>query len=269
MSLYKILAAVALLFINATGFSQKIVYSEAEKDDSRKMNFEIIGKVSGNFLIYKNTRNKNYISVYNTAMEQIEKVEHDYIPDDRLINIDFFPYNDFAYLVYQYQKKNVVYCMGVKIDGKGKKISDLITLDTSHINFSASNKIYSTISSEDKSKLMVFKINSKNKSKFIITTLLFDNVLTLQKRSRFLMPMEEQDDYLDEFNVDNDGDFVFARYKRNNNETIVSTELLWKKAQSDEIQKIAIDHKDILLDELHIKVDNVNKRYFLTSFYYK
>ena len=202
-------------------------------------------------------------------MEQISREDHTYLPDERLINVDFFPYQSFAYMVYQYQKKNVVYCMASKIDGQGKKIGDVITLDTTHIGLSTSNRVYSTISSEDKSRLMVFKINSKNKSKFIITTVLFDQSLTELRRSRFLVSMEENNDHLDEFNVDNDGDFVFARFKRNNNETIAITELFWKGAQSDTIQKFEIEHKDLLLDELHIKVDNVNKRYFLSSFYYK
>ena len=40
----------------ATGYlhAQKIVYSEPDRDDNRRMNFEIIGKTGGNFLIYKN-----------------------------------------------------------------------------------------------------------------------------------------------------------------------------------------------------------------------
>src|SRR3954468_15519611 len=55
-----ILSTIVLLltFLNSQG--QKIVYSEPEKDDSRRMNFEIIGKVAGNFLIYKEVHNKNY-----------------------------------------------------------------------------------------------------------------------------------------------------------------------------------------------------------------
>jgi hypothetical protein len=262
------LTLVSSLIITAS-FGQKIVYSEPEREDSRRMDFEIIGKVSGNFLIYKKIRTNNYVAVYNQEMEQIGKEEQDYMPEDRLINVDFFPYSDFTYVIYQYQKKNVVYCDAVKIDGNGKKISDIISLDTSHIGFSASNKIYSTITSEDKSKLMVFKINTKNHSKFIITTLLFDNNLALGKRSRFVMPMDEHDDYLDEFNVDNEGDLVFAKFNRNTNETINNTTLLWKKADSDSVLNIDVPHKDILLDEIHIKVDNTNRRYFLTSFYYK
>jgi hypothetical protein len=252
-----------------TSFGQRIVYSEPEKEDSRRMDFEIIGKVSGNFLIYKKIHSRNFITVYNQEMEQTGKEEQDYMPGDHLINVDFFPYNDFSYVIYEYQKKNVVYCDAVKIDGSGKKISDIISLDTSHIGFSASNKIYSAITSEDRSKLMVFKINTKNRSRFILTTMLFDNNLALQRRSRFVMSMDEHDDYLDEFNLDNDGDLVFAKFNRNSNETINNTAMAWKKADEDSVFTIEVPQKDILLDEIHVKVDNNNKRYFLTSFYYK
>src|SRR5205814_4767349 len=97
--------------------AQKIVYSEPEKDDNRRMNFEVIGKINGNFLLYKNTRNKNWITILDNDMKEIKKVDQDYIPQERLINVDFFPYNDFFYAIYQYQKKNVVLCEGVKING--------------------------------------------------------------------------------------------------------------------------------------------------------
>lgn len=269
MRLNSLILTFVLCWLTSAVLGQKIVYSDPDKDDSRRMNFEIIGKVSGNFLIYKNVRNHSYIAAYNNEMEQLSKEELDYLPDDRLINVDFFPYSDFSYMVYQYQKKNVVYCNAVKLDAQGKKISDIIPLDTSHIGFSASNKIYSTISSEDRSHLMVFKINSRNKSRYIITTLLFDHNLSLSKRSRMVLPMDEHDDYIDEFNLDNDGDLVFSKINRNNNETIAATTLLWKQAAADSLVMIDVPQKDYLLDEIHIKVDNSNKRYFLTSFYYK
>lgn len=266
----KPLCALSLLFVLSTlsAQAQKIVYSDVDEDDSRRMRFEVIGKVSGNFLVYKYSRNKNFISVFNNNMEQVTKEEQDYLPDDDLINIDFFPYNDFTYLVYQYQKKRVVYCDAVKIDGTGKRVSEAVTLDTTHISFGGNNKVYTLVSSEDKSKLLLFKINTRNRDRYIISTLLFDNALALQKRSRFTMNMEENNDYLDEFNVDNDGDLVFTKATRNNNETIVNTSLFYKAAQSDSLLGISTQPEKIFLDELHVKVDNVNKRYFLTSFYY-
>src|SRR6266404_6478172 len=170
--------------------AQKIVYSEPEREDTRRMNFEVIGKINGNFLLYKNTKSKNWVTVLDNDMKEVTKVDQDYIPDDRLINVDFFPYNDFFYAIYQYQKRNVVYCMAAKINGSGKRVSDVMELDSSHIGFSANNKIYSVVSSEDKTKVMVFKINSRNKENYVVTTDLFDDSLRLLKKSTITMPMD-------------------------------------------------------------------------------
>ena len=261
-----------LLFINfcLSGFSQKIVYSEPDRTDSRRMDFELIGKIAGNFLIYKDIGNKVSVTAYDNDMKEVGKGSHEYLPDERMINVDFFPYSDFAYMIYQYQKKNIVYCKAVKINGNGEKASEIITLDTAHIGFATNNKIYSAITSEDKNKLMVFKINSRNRSSYLVTTQLFDNNLTPEKRSNFRIAMDDsRDDYLNEFSLDNDGDLVFTKYSRGANDAITRAELVWKAAQADSISFIPIPMEKIYLDELHTKVDNVNKRYFLTSFYYK
>jgi hypothetical protein len=244
------------------------VYSDIDDDDNRRMQFEVIGKVQGNFLIYKNIRNKNYISVYNNEMEQIAREEMDFASDDRILNIDFVPYQDFTYMIYQFEKKRVVYCNAVKIDGSGKRMSEVVTLDTAHIGFGGNNKIYNTISSEDKSKLMVFKINSKNRERYILTTLLFDNNLSPIRRSQIVIPMEEYKDALEEFQIDNDGDLVFTKFTRNNNETIQGSQLLYKAAMSDTLHSINVQPEKIFLDNLHIKADNANDRFFVTSFYY-
>jgi len=249
--------------------AQRIVYSEPEKDDSRRMVFEIIGKIDGNFLIYKNLKGKNWIAIYDNDMKQVSKVGQEFMPDERLVSVDFFPYTDFFYAIYQYQKKNVVHCMAAKIDGLGKKISEVVELDTTHIGFSANDKIYSVITSEDKSKFMVFKINSKNKDNFVITTNLFNDSLQLLKRSVINMPMDDRNDYLDEYYVDNDGDFVFAKFYRQNSDVISRAMLVVKYAQVDTFSMNELNIEKRLLDEVHVKIDNIHKRYFLTSFYYK
>ena len=251
-------------------FSQKIIYSEPDKDDTRRMNFEIAGKISGNFLIYKNVRNRNWISVLNNDMEEIAKVEQDYVPDnDRMINVDFFAYPDFCYMVYQYQKKNIVYCMAARIDGNGNKVGEVVQLDTTQLGFAANNKIYTVLSSEDKSKLIVFKINSRNRRLFRITTVLYNDKLKLLNKTRLSMPMEERNEHLGEFQLDNDGDLVFTKYHSTYGDEISRGAFVIKYAQSDTLHFKELDLEKINLDEIHIKVDNFNKRYFLTSFYYK
>lgn len=259
---------LTFVLLSLFSLSQKIVYSEVDEDDSRRTRFEVIGKVSGNFLVYKNSKNKNFISVFNNEMEQIAKEELNYIEDDDLINIDFFPYSDFSYLIYQYKKKRVVYCDAVKVDGNGKRISEVVTLDTSHVGAFGNSKVYSMTNSEDKSKLLLFKINTKNKERYVVTTMLFDNGLAPLKRSQFTIDMEEDKDYLDEFSVDNDGDLVFIKGNRNNSENVLKSWLFYKPAQSDSVFTTSTQPEKIFLDEIHLKVDNHNKRYFLTSFYY-
>jgi hypothetical protein len=269
MRFLKSLLCLLVFFTFTWANAQRIIYSEPDRDDSRRMNFDVIGKISGNFLVYKNLRGKNAISIYNNNMQQIAREPLDYMPAERLINVDFFPYSDFSYMVYEYQRKNVVYCDAVKIDGQGKRISDIMQLDSSHIGFSSNDKIYSAISSEDRNKILVYKVNSRNKSNYIITTLLFNNTLNLLKRSRLDLPMQEQNDYLGDFAVDNDGDVVFTKFIRNASDNIGNTWFFWKEAQSDSLMTLEITKEKIYLDEVHVKVDNVNKRYFLTSFYYK
>jgi hypothetical protein len=172
-------------------------------------------------------------------------------------------------MVYQYQKKNIVYCMAAKIDGDGKKIGEVMQLDTTQIGFAANNKIYTVLSSEDKSKLIVFKINSKNRKNYIVTTLLLDNQLSLLKKSRLNMPMEDRDDYLNEFQLDNEGDLVFTKFDRINNENIGQAAFVIKYAQADSFSVNQLNLEKTYLDEIRIKPDNYNKRYFITSFYYK
>lgn len=261
---------VLCIVLGITVSAQKIVYSEPEKDDNRRINFEIVGKVGGNFLIYKSVRGRNWISVLDNDMVQIAKVEQDYIPDnDRMVSTDFFSYGDFCYMIYQYQQRNVVYCMASKIDGNGKKIGDIMQLDTSHVGFAANNQIYTVLTSEDKSKILVFKINSRNKRMYTMTTLLLDDKLALLKRSQIQIPMDERNDYLGEFHIDNDGNLVFSKFYRGNNENISKVAFVVKYAQSDTLLMQDMNIEKMYLDEIHIKVDNFNKRYLLTSFYYK
>lgn len=249
---------------------QRIVYSEPEKDDTRRINFEIAGKIGGNFLIYKNNRSRTWISVLDNELAPVSTVELDYVPaNDRMINVDFFPYSDFCYMVYQYQKKNIVYCMAAKIGPDGKKIGEVKQLDTTQIGFAANNKIYSVVSSEDKGRLAIFKINSKNKKLYAMTVALFNDKLDELKRTKLFIPMEERYDYLNDFHLDNDGDLVFTKFFRNSNDNISNAFFIVKQAQSDTLHYTELKISETFLDEIHIKVDNYNKRYLLASFYYK
>ena len=107
------------LLFSTLSFAQKVTYSEIQREDSREISFEIIGKIKENIFIFKNARYKYNLSVYNAEdMELKEKVDLDFIPE-KSFNVDYVSMPDNFYFIYQYLRKGVVYCMGAKMDLNG------------------------------------------------------------------------------------------------------------------------------------------------------
>jgi hypothetical protein len=271
---YKVLWGIWLLLLVASvsvaqSSLPRIYYTEPEREDSRRTNFEIIGKVGGNFLVYKANRADDAICIYDNEMKLKERVKLEVTPD-QIINVDFIAYTDFFYLFYQYQKKNVVHCVVVKMDGNARQQMEPVLLDTTHIGWASNNKIYSTINSDDKQRILVFKINSKNPKSFYFTTLLYDQSLQLQKKDRLSLGMEERNDYLTEFYLTNEGDLAFGKLiKPSGNDYISKVFLITKYADSASFVIKDVGTGDRMLDEVKLKVDNNNKKLLLNAFYYK
>ncbi len=249
--------------------AQRIQYTEPEQDDSRRTNFDIIGRVSGNILVFKNNRSNNVISIYNEGMKLIQRVTLDYLPE-KYTNIEFVQYPDFFYMMYEYEKKNIVHFTAVKLDGGGKRISDPVDLDTTQVRSFSNSKIYTHVLSEDKQQLMVLKINSKNPKNYVFTTFLFNKNLELQDRHRINVQMDDRNNLFTSFALDNEGQLVFAKYTSSSNGEYVSrVSLITKSAKSDTFSIKDPGAGDRVLDELKIRVDNNNKRYLISAFYYK
>src|SRR6202012_1373496 len=109
------------------------------------------------YLIFKNNNSDNAICIYDENMHLLQRSTLDFIPD-KYINVDFVAYPDYFYMIYEHQHRNIVHCSAVKIDGQGHKMGEPVELDTTQIGFASSNKIYTTIISEDKQRVMIFKI---------------------------------------------------------------------------------------------------------------
>lgn len=264
-----LIVAFFLLFALSSTQAQRIIYSEPDRDDVRSMNFEVIGKLGGQFHIYKGYRDMHYVAIYDAEMRQVEKNRLDFLPD-RIFNADFLAFPDFYYMFYQYQKRNIVYCMAVKMDDKGKKVGEPVIMDTTDVTFSSNNRIYTVIFSEDKSKILAYKINAKNDKAHTVTTMLFDKQLDLLRKTRFVVNMPERNDFLEEFQVDNEGDLVFLRASGSaQNDNINKLSLIYKSAIDDEFLITDLQLPTINLDDIRVKVDNLNKKYLITSFFSK
>ncbi len=263
---------ILLLLLSMSGYilqAQKIAYSDPEGGDFRQNDFDIIGKVSGNILIFQKQRNENTISIFDTDMKEKDRVLLKFLPD-KIINSDFIAYPDFCYMFYQYQKRNIIYAMAAKIDGNGKIVGEPIGMDTTEIGFLAANKIYSLINSDDKQYIGLFKINSKNDEDFVLTTMLYNRSMEKVEKNHLHVPMPDRHDFLTEFQLTNTGNIIFLRaIQESNNDKVHQLELVQKKKGMDELKTDVVNVRKVTLDDVRLKVDNYNNIYIITSFFSK
>ncbi len=257
-----------LLFLPVLLQAQEIIFSEPVREDSKDMNFDILGRMSGNILVFKNVRWKYALNIYSDSMVLKDKVDFDFLPG-KTFNVDCIVYPDFFYLIYQYQKKGILYCMAVKIDANGKKMNDPVQLDTTELGLMGDNKIYSVVNSDDKKKIMIFKIQNKD-SKAHFLTKLYDSQLQLQHQTRLQIDYDERYHIFSDFLLDNDGKLVFTNAVKENRRTNPSAlSIITKEPLQDSFSVKNIPLQKAYIDEVKLKIDNINKRYILNAFYYK
>lgn len=260
--------AIIFLFLLSLGAgAQQISFSEPYRDDSQTMNFDILGKINGNVAVFKNVRWRYAINFFNDSMRLIKQAELDYL-SGKTFNVDCIAYNDYIWVIYQYQKKGTLYCMAQKLDATGEKVNDPVELDTTHIGAVGDNKIYTTLFSEDKKNIIVFKMQRKDgNANFLVK--LYDKSLQLQKQTRISIPYEERKNFFGDFFTDNDGNFVFTNTERRNSRENASDIVLIVKAAREDTFKIRhLPFDSAFADEVMVKIDNLNKRYIVSTLYY-
>jgi hypothetical protein len=159
--------------------------------------------------------------------------------------------------------------MGVNMDSAGNKLSEPVNMDTTSVGLLADTRIYTTVMSEDKHRILVYKIHKKD-NKYNLVTLLFNDSLQLLRKSRLPLELDERRNIYSDLQVDNDGDLVFTESTKGSNRDFFNKlQLVTKPALSDSFQFTKIDLEDKYIDEVQIKIDNLNKKYILNTFYYK
>lgn len=247
--------------------AQDIVYSDFNNEDNRDINFEILGKMNDSYIIYKNIRWKHMLAIYDNNMRMQKSIRLKFIPD-KTFNIDFISYPDHFYMIYQFQKNNIVYCKGVKINSEGKKMTEPVDLDTTRISILSDKKIYNTIYSQDKQKILIYKIPRKNQQ-MTIATKLFDADLNMLDSTRYVTSYDDRKDVYSDLQLDNEGNFTYSKGTKGIfRSNIRELEIFCRKPGEKYFKTLNIDLKGSYFDEIIFTVDNLNKHYILNSFYY-
>ena len=261
-----ILLGLFFLFFVYHSSAQNVLFSEIQKKDNKNIKFEILGKVEGHYLVYKNISRSHFLSTYDAQMQLIETNALDFLPEN-LFDIDFIRYPDYFIVLFQHQKNKTVYCNAAKVDIHGKLLQPITVLNYTNIGFFASQKIFKTVYSEDKQQILVFKKNIRNDiisldAKLYNTSfLLIDSVIQLYS---FNVRKENFTDC----SVDNNGNFYFIKESTEfNGDNIKSLELYQHRFNQIGFVNLSINLSGYFVTGSCIKVDNINKKIVLNAFY--
>ena len=248
--------------------AQTITYSEIEKADSRNMNFEILGNFSNNYLIYKNLNRRQNLTIYDNKMSIKEEIKLDFI-SDRTYNIDFITYPDHFLVVWQFEKGNTIYCKAASMNGAGKLMGVVMDLDTTKQGVFSNKTSYSFSWSEDKKKLLLYKIQTKS-DVYNQLTKVYDENFTLLDSSRITLTYNDNREDFGDLQIDNEGTVLFTKIKENARQEYVNTlEIIFKKLKSQQLITVDIPLDKQLIQDPLIKIDNLNKNYIVNTFSYK
>lgn len=247
--------------------AQNITYSPTHNENANDANFEILGKVGANYVIFKNITWKNILQVFDQNMKELSNERIKFMPD-KVLNVDFVTYPDNFIMIYQYKKGSVVYCDAVKMDANAQAIGNVINIDTTRVGLQSGSDIYSTIYSEDKKNVLVYKMHEKNDMLNVVTKL-YNSSLQLLDSTRSVIPFNDRRELYSPFQIANDGTIFFTKeIKPGSRENIGELEVITNREKSNTFKSTAINLQNKFIDEVQIKIDNLNNNYIINSFYY-
>lgn len=262
-----LVCSLALFVFSASLKAQTITYSVIHNEPANDVNFEILGKVGANYLVFKNINWRNIIQVFDQNMQELSNERIKFLPE-KMINADFITYPDHFIMIYQYKRNGVLYCDAVDMNANAQPIGDVVTVDTTRVGIQSGNEVYGTIYSEDKSNILVYKMHEKN-NKLNIVTKRYTTKLRLLDSTRSVIPFNDRREIYSPFQLANDGTIFFTKeVKQGNRENIAQLEVITSKPGSNTFVSVPINLQNNFIDGVQIKIDNLNNNYLINSFYY-
>ncbi len=264
----KFILIICGMCIAGLTMGQSIQYSKPVSEDNSQISFEILGKIGANILVYKNVRWKHMLAIYNSNMELVENSRMTFIPD-RTFNVDFVVYPSYFYIIYQYQRNSTIWCKAVKMSSAGRKLSEPVVLDTSRLGLLADKKIYTTTASENKNRILLYKLIRKN-DELTLVTKLYNPELVMLDSTRQQLHFDIRHDVYSDLYLANSGTYVFTKaYKNNWTNNIRGLQVISREPGSIAGKEVPVPLQGKFVDEVKLKIDNLNNNYILNSLYSK
>jgi len=261
------LSFIAFVLLGLQGVAaQSYVMSGIQKTDKDQMQYEVLGKVDGRYWIYKNNEGISTIAQYNDQMQLVQQNDLVFLPK-KLNAIEFVTKSNRVYAFYQFQAATTVYAMVAELDEKGQLVGTPVIVDTAEkIRPGSNTKVFNLIESQDRSKLLLFSVNTTNAASVKVKTMALSTPFALLNEATISINSQNKKSNLSDFALDNKGNlFCLRNVDQPNAAPVVS--LLYMAADGSDVVETLIVNNSLILDDIRLKINNANGTVLVNSFY--
>ena len=261
------LSFIAFVLAGLQGVAaQTYVMSGIQKTDKDQMQYEVLGKVDGRYWIYKNNEGISTIAQYNDQMQLVQQNDLVFLPK-KLNAIEFITKSNRVYAFYQFQAATTVYAMVAELDEKGQLVGTPVIVDTAEkIRPGSNTKVFNLIESQDRSKLLLFSVNTTNAASVKVKTMALSTPFALLNEATISINSQNKKSNLSDFALDNKGNlFCLRNADQPNAAPMVS--LLYMAADGSDVIETPIVNNSLILDDIRLKINNANGTVLVNSFY--
>jgi hypothetical protein len=261
------LSFIAFVLAGLQGVAaQSYVMSGIQKTDKDQMQYEVLGKVEGRYWIYKNNEGISTIAQYNDQMQLVQQNDLVFLPK-KLTAIEFITKSNRVFAFYQFQAATTVYAMLAELDERGQLVGTPVILDTAEkIRPGSNTKVFNLIESQDRSKLLLFSVNTTNAASVKVKTMALSTPFALLNEATISINSQNKKSNLSDFALDNKGNlFCLRNVEQPNAAPVVS--LLYMAADGSDVVETPIVNNSLILDDIRLKINNANGTVLVNSFY--
>ncbi len=246
--------------------AQEVIYSPYEKFDLRSGDYFVVGKVSGSLFTYRSGGEGHFLDMFDDSMNRVATVILDFFPA-KIYETRLVAYDDRILVLYQALESGKIVQYGAILDAQGRLLKRPVALAHGRTGVFGQNREYfSTVVSEDKTKVLVYNITAKG-SQLNFSGTWTDNQLEVRKKSQVVYEATQRIAAGSAL-LGNDGTLCLAAYTPTGSRDYADGLWLLTLTQDDRsFRSAAFALNDNFATGSYMKPDQLNNRIYIGGFY--
>ncbi len=264
-----IIAGVALLLVSFSGLvhAQDIFYSKEQKFTFQNSDFSVVGWSGDRLYTYRASKEGYYLDAYNDSMRLLATVALDFFPQ-KIYETKFYATEDQIIVLYQAVQSNMVVQYAARLDSRARMLQKPVALDSVKMGwFSSDRQYYSSVISNDKSKIMVYSLGKSKNNKKEFSTVLLDNMLRILAKGKPYI--ESNDDFsMGQSLLGNDGSLYLSGFSGSDTRSFSGDAWLFKLSpDAQQFSNIILPLAPNYITGMYIRLNDQKEEIYVGALY--